>query len=86
MTKKELKEHIATNNQLKDQEIHNKTKTIRRMGKDENDIFYALGKVHGIENIVYLSDDEVKEVKTPVHLQQAINDINQKPHRCLTKD
>lgn len=68
MTKKELKQHIATNSQLKDQEIHNKTKVVRRMGKDQNDIFYALGKVHGIENIVYLSDEEMSEANTPVLL------------------
>jgi len=68
MTKKELKKHIATNAQLKDEEVHSKTKRIKRMGKDEDDVFWALGKVHGIENIVYLSEEQLESVRNPAHL------------------
>jgi hypothetical protein len=30
---------------------------IKRKGKDKDDIFWSLGKVHGIENIAFLTDE-----------------------------
>lgn len=30
---------------------------IKRRGKDTDDVFWTLGKVHGLENIAYLSED-----------------------------
>lgn len=32
---------------------------IKRSGKDEDDIYWALGKVHGVENIAYIDDDKL---------------------------
>ena len=32
---------------------------IKRRGKDKDDIFWTIGKVHGIENIAYCDYDEV---------------------------
>jgi DNA repair ATPase RecN len=86
MTKKELKKHIATNAQLKDEEIKGKTKKIRRSGKDTNDVFWAIGKVHGIENIVYLTEEQIASVKSPAHLQSMINEVEPQPHKDLTRE
>lgn len=33
---------------------------IKRMGKDKDDIFWTLGKVHGIENIAFATDEQLK--------------------------
>lgn len=30
---------------------------IKRLGKDKDDLFWALGKVHGLENIAYLTEE-----------------------------
>lgn len=35
---------------------------IKRMGKDLNDIYWALGKIHGLENVVYLNEDTLNRV------------------------
>ena len=32
---------------------------IKRSGKDDNDIFYSFGKVHGLENIAYIDNDKL---------------------------
>jgi hypothetical protein len=51
---------------------------IRRMGKDENDLFWAFGKIHGLENIIYVDKDElIKTAGDPIKLQRLVN--NAKP-------
>lgn len=34
---------------------------IKRAGKDKDDIFWTIGKIHGIENICYATDEELDE-------------------------
>lgn len=49
---------------------------IKRLGKDEDDLYWNLGKIHGIENIAYLSDEELEACYgNPVALQHAINNV-----------
>ena len=33
---------------------------IKRMGKDKDDIFWQIGKIHGLENLAYVSDEDLK--------------------------
>lgn len=37
-------------------------KHIKRWGRDKNDVYWAIGKVHGLENIAYLSDEELERI------------------------
>lgn len=32
---------------------------IKRAGKDKDDIFWAIGKIHGLENIAYLTEEQI---------------------------
>lgn len=34
---------------------------IKRMGKDKDDIFWQIGKVHGLENIAHVSDEDLRQ-------------------------
>jgi hypothetical protein len=71
--KDELLERLAEMKRL------GKNMRIRRMGKDENDIFWALGKIHGLENIIYVDKDELlKAAGDPIKLQRLINDVKPK--------
>lgn len=44
-------------------------KVFRRLSKDRDDIFYSFGKIKNLENIVYLSDEELRAIKNPIELQ-----------------
>lgn len=33
---------------------------IRRLGKDQDDFFWTYGKIHGLENIAYATEEELK--------------------------
>lgn len=47
---------------------------IKRLGKDEDDIFWFYGKVHGLENIAFLNMDELQSFNgNPIALQHALN-------------
>mmetsp|Transcript_34565 Transcript_34565/g.25692 ORF Transcript_34565/g.25692 Transcript_34565/m.25692 type:complete len:90 (-) Transcript_34565:322-591(-) len=35
---------------------------VKRMGADVDDLFWAYGKVHGLENIAFASDEDIKRV------------------------
>ena len=35
---------------------------IRRMGKDKDDFFWAFGKIHGLENIIYVDKEDLMKV------------------------
>lgn len=55
-----------------------KNKQVRRYGKDKDDIFWLFGKIHGLENIAFLSDEELERTEgNPILLQDAVN--NAKP-------
>ena len=41
---------------------------VRRLGKDLDDTYFMLGKVHGLENIKFIPDDELAKIKNPVEL------------------
>lgn len=30
------------------------------MGKDKDDIFFEIGKIHGLENLAYVSDEDIR--------------------------
>ena len=51
-------------------------KTLRRISKDKNDFFYLFSKVRNLENIVYLSKEELEGISNPVELQIKIDSIN----------
>jgi len=54
-------------------------KRIKRWGRDKNDVFWAIGKVHGLENIAFLSDEQLEEINgDPVKLQEALNKVEPK--------
>lgn len=50
---------------------------IKRMGKDKNDIFWQLGKVHGLENIAFVKDEDLKLAQgNPLMLQHLCDKAN----------
>jgi hypothetical protein len=50
---------------------------IKRMGKDLDEIFYRFGKIHGLENIAFISDEDLETTNgNPVALQHLINQVN----------
>lgn len=50
---------------------------IKRAGKDKDDLFWAFGKVHGIENIAFLSaEDIVATGGDPMKIQHLVDQIN----------
>lgn len=53
-----------------------KTMRIKRLGPDLDDNYWMFGKIHGLENIAYLTDEEVAACNgNPVALQEAINNV-----------
>jgi hypothetical protein len=55
---------------------------MKRMGKDKDNIFWAIGKIHGIENAGLCDLDELKATGgDPMQVQEIINKANdaQKP-------
>lgn len=47
---------------------------IRRMGKDLDDLYWHFGKIHGLENIAFAEEAELKEVNgDPIALQLLVN-------------
>ena len=75
LTKAELLNRMADNLPV-DPNFASKWK-IKRMGKDKNDIFWAFGKIHGLENIAYLSEEEILETKgDPFKIQMLVDKIN----------
>lgn len=61
LTKAELLNRIADGLPI-DPNFANKFR-IKRAGKDKNDIFWTLGKVHGLENIAFATSEELKETE-----------------------
>ena len=50
---------------------------VKRGGKDKDDLFWSLGKIHGLENIALLDEDTVSSAAgDPWRLQQLVNDAN----------
>jgi len=62
---------------------------IKRMGKDKNDIFWTLGKVHGIENVAFATEEQLQATKgDPFKIQALVDEINdsEKPTPPPTHD
>lgn len=47
---------------------------IKRMGKDKDDIFWQIGKIHGLENLAYVSDEDLQAAQGNPILLQALCD------------
>lgn len=56
-------------------------KTLRRISKDKNDFFYLFSKVRNLENIVFLSQEDLSDIKNPVELQIKIDSVNPQLYR-----
>ena len=49
---------------------------VKRLGPDESDHYWFFGKIHGLENIAYLTPEQIKACNgNPVKLQLAINEV-----------
>lgn len=62
---------------------------IKRAGKDKDDIFWALGKIHGLENVAFMTDEQIKATGgDPFKLQAAVDQINdsEKPNPPAAHD
>lgn len=50
---------------------------VKRRGKDRDDLFWAFGKIHGLENIAFADPEQVKATNgNPVKLQKLVNEVN----------
>lgn len=62
------------NNGREVDENYAKNFQIKRSGKDKDDIFWEFGKLHGLENIVYVDPDEAAAcMGDPVQMQILLN-------------
>lgn len=53
---------------------------IKRQGKDKDDIFWSLGKIHGLENIALCDLEELKATKgDPIKIQALVNKAHDAP-------
>ena len=53
-------------------------KTLRRISKDKNDFFYMYSKIRNLENIVFLKDEDLEGITSPVELQIKIDSVTPK--------
>ena len=50
---------------------------VKRLGKDADDLFFQFGKIHGLENIAYVSEEDLKKAAgNPVALQLLVNKVD----------
>lgn len=72
LSKPELVEHMF--NRVCEQVDLGDIYQIKRQGKDRSDIFWQYGKIHGLENIAFVSDEDLATVNgNPIRLQELIN-------------
>lgn len=58
---------------------------IKRLGKDANDMYWVYGKIHGLENVAFLSKEEFDRVSNnPVALQVALDNVEKPIDRPIT--
>ena len=68
MSKPELLNQMVK--RISEKEDLSKIFRIKRQGKDADDIFWSFGKVHGLENIAYCSNEDIAATKgNPMKLQ-----------------
>jgi len=78
MTKAELLNRIADGKPV-DPEFASKFK-IKRRGRDTDDIFWRYGKIHGLENIAFATEEELAACNgDPLLLQRLVDSINDRP-------
>lgn len=76
LSKPELVEHMFK--RISQQTDLSKVFQIKRQGKDRSDVFWLLGKVHGLENIAFCDSDDLATVNgNPAKLQVLVNKIEQ---------
>jgi len=50
---------------------------VRREGKDADDLFWMYGKIHGLENVAFVSDEDIQEANgDPAALQRLCDRAN----------
>lgn len=52
---------------------------IKRRGKDANDVFWKIGKIHGLENIAFMKDEDIPLCGNPWEFQVQINKVMDEP-------
>mgnify|MGYP006922971879 CR=1 FL=1 len=57
LSKPELVEHMFK--RISEQVDLTEVFQVKRQGKDKSDIFWLLGKIHGLENIAFCSDEDL---------------------------
>lgn len=71
--------------QMSGQNIHGQ-KVFKRMGKDKNDFFYMYSKIRNLENIVFLSEEDLEGITNPIELQIKIDSVTPKLTTSKTKN
>lgn len=72
LSKPELVNHMVK--RISEKTDLSKVFQIKRQGKDVNDIFWNAGKIHGLENIAFCDEEDIKATNgNPFTLQKLIN-------------
>lgn len=67
-------DNIALNT-LKEYDL-GKIYRIKRAGKDKDPIFWTFGKIHGLENIAFVDEQELIETNgNPVKIQKLVDKV-----------
>lgn len=73
LTTPEIMEKIATK---PGESAPKSNRRVRRLGPDADPHYWMFGKIHGLENICFLSDEQLRACAgNPVLLQEAINNV-----------
>lgn len=77
LSKPELLDHIVK--RITKHTDLNEIFQVKRVGKDQNPIFWAFGKIHGLENIAFCDSQELLAAKgNPVLIQSLVNKVSPK--------
>ena len=72
MTKTEMLDSLALK-AFQDYDV-SKLFRVKRMGKDKDNLFWTFGKIHGLENIAFVSEEELKATNgNPVLIQNLVD-------------
>jgi hypothetical protein len=72
LTKNEMIDSLALN-AIQEFDV-TKMFRIRRMGKDKDPMFWSFGKIHGLENIAFADEEEIRATNgNPVKIQEIVN-------------
>lgn len=78
LTKAEMLNRLADGRKVPAQ--FQKKFQFKREGKDADDIFWAIGKIHGLENLALCDPEEIKACgNDPIALQRLVNKANDAP-------